>query len=102
MPPAPESDWIGVAEVAAEMNFSSRQAWELVKRLGVPMIAGAGRRMDGARFLREKWQALRDAAQRPAEPRAPRVQQFVSNPTPLTANPKAASRVDKLAALRNA
>lgn len=36
-------EWIGVADVAAELRLTDREAWELVKRIGCPVLEGSGR-----------------------------------------------------------
>lgn len=63
-------EWIGVAEVAAEMKLTERRAWELIRRLCVPRIEGARSDMAGARFRRSDWEKCRDGAVKPPEPRA--------------------------------
>ena len=66
-------EWIGVAEVAAEMNLSDRGAWELVRRLGVRRLEPGRAIMKDARFRRGDWELARDAAIGPPVPRAAKV-----------------------------
>lgn len=62
-------EWIGVAEVAAELHLTERAAWELVRRLKVPMIEAGRAVMARARFRRTDWEACRDGSMKPAAQR---------------------------------
>ncbi|MEW4569341.1 hypothetical protein AB1L88_15860 [Tautonia sp. JC769] len=46
------ADWIGVDQVAEQLGYSRREAWELVKRLGVRCVGPTRGVMSRARFLR--------------------------------------------------
>ena len=59
-----DTTWIGVKEIAAEMNWTDRQAYEEVRRLGVP-CRGRGRM--GLRFRQTDYEQRRDAALAPLE-----------------------------------
>lgn len=61
-------EWIGVAEVAAELHLTERGAWEIIRRTGLKMLNH--HLMSKARFRRSDWEAAREAIMRPAEPRA--------------------------------
>jgi hypothetical protein len=63
-------EWIGVTDVAAELKLTDRGAWELIRRLGVPRLEPHRSVMATARFRRADWEAARDAATKPPEPRA--------------------------------
>jgi hypothetical protein len=63
-------EWIGVAEVAAELKLSERAAWELVRRLAVPMLEVGRAVLSTARFRRSDWEAARDRALQPPAPRS--------------------------------
>lgn len=54
---------IGCRHVATEMEISQRAAYELVRRLGVPILWGDGIR--GIRFDREAFEDLRARAAKP-------------------------------------
>lgn len=72
---APRPDeWIGVDDVARELNYTRRQSWELVKRLRVRCVGPTRHVMARARFLRSDWEEALNASLRPAapEPEAPR------------------------------
>lgn len=103
-PAAPAAHWIGTAEVAAELNIKPKKAYELIRRLGVPLLAMAGGRMDEVRFLRADWEAARDAALKPIDPRAGKV----AEPTPAPkagrspTRPAGPSFAEQMAALRDA
>lgn len=105
MDQTPNVEWIGVAEVAAEMNLTDRGAWELLKRLGVPIVEGERARMKSARFRRSDWIAARDRSMGPAPSRAPYRGSFT--PSPLTPPRPAAGltpsnvAADKLKRLRS-
>jgi len=92
-------EWIGVAEVAAELNLTPRAAWEMVRRLKVPMIEPSRATLARARFRRSDWEEARDAALRPASPRAAKP---APAPTPPKQSPAAAAAnvAAKLARLR--
>lgn len=62
-------EWIGVSQVAAELGLTDREAWELVKRLGVPCVGPTRDCMRKARFTRADWEQARDASKRPPTPR---------------------------------
>jgi hypothetical protein len=86
-----DTTWIGVKEIAAEMNWTDRQAYEEVRRLGVP-CRGRGRM--GLRFRRADYEQRRDAALAPLEARKP-----YSRPTPPEAavgSPKPAAKPSAL------
>jgi hypothetical protein len=65
-------EWIGVADVAAELGITPRQAWHLIGRLGVPCLWTVRNTVKGARILRRDWEACRDRSKAPPEPRAAR------------------------------
>jgi hypothetical protein len=60
------TDWIGVTEVAKEMGWSERQAYEEIRALGVPC---RGRGLRGLRFRRSDYVERRDASLAPLDPR---------------------------------
>jgi hypothetical protein len=78
-------EWIGVADVAAELNLSARAAWEILRRSGVRMLNE--RAMKRARFRRGDWEAAREQAMRPVPPRAAYVRPAAA---PAGEKPKAA------------
>ena len=61
-------EWIGVEDVAAEMKFTQRQAWEYVRRIGLASANGVTMKL--ARFTRADFEAARERAMRPLAPRA--------------------------------
>jgi hypothetical protein len=63
-------EWIGVSHVAAELGLTDREAWELVKRLGVDCLGPTRDCMRKARFTRADWERARDDSKRPPTPRA--------------------------------
>ena len=65
----PEDEYICVADVPKQLNKTLRATWELIKRLGVPLLDG-DRSMSHARFLRRDWDTPRLVGAKPAEPRA--------------------------------
>lgn len=81
----PRDEWIGVAEVAAELNYSERRAWYLIQSLGIRCLGPTRNRMRLARFLRSDWEEARDRSLKPAgrekslEP---------AEPGPADSNPK--------------
>jgi hypothetical protein len=96
---ATKDEWIGVAEVAAELKLSERAAWELVRRVKVPMLESGGAVMSRARFRRSDWEAARDASLKPAPARASKA--AAQPPAPPTVKPTPAAAVAaKLARLR--
>lgn len=86
-------DWIGVDAVADELSLSRREAWELVRRIGVPMLEAGNCKMDKARFRRLDWEDRRDAAVRPPEPRR---RYTVVTDVPPPAKPNLMTRANKL------
>lgn len=64
-----QDEWIGVAEVAIELAITPRQAWELIKKLGVPCIGPVRDVMRMARFSRADWEEARDRSKAPPTPR---------------------------------
>jgi hypothetical protein len=62
-------EWIGVAEVAAEMKLPERVCWELLRRLRVPMLPGLNT-MARARFKRADWAEALERSKAPAPERA--------------------------------
>ncbi len=94
--------WIGVADVAAEMNLTDRAAWELVKRIGVPVVEGPRSNSKNARFLRSEFEAARDRSKGPAPGRSPYGAKESSRPVAAsTAAPTApGAAASKLAKLR--
>lgn len=88
--------WIGVKNVAEELNISERAAWELIRRSGVKMLNERSVKL--ARFLRTDWEEARANLMKAATPRSAQVR------TPVTAQ-AATSRLPgqpnpKLAQLR--
>jgi hypothetical protein len=94
----PADDWIGVEDVAAELRVSPRIAWELVRRLEVPVIDPGHARMQTVRFRRADWMAARDGAMKPVPTRASRVRPSGKAPA---AKPEPVTR-PRLTKLRNA
>lgn len=93
----PDAEWIGVAQVATEMALTDREAWELVRRIGVPLLEAGRGKIGKVRFRRSDWVARRDAATKPPEPRR------AITPPPATAKGKAKpSPAQILSKLRNA
>lgn len=93
------TEWIGVEQVAAELSLTQREAWELVRRIGVPLLESGRGRMTRVRFRRADWEDRRDAACKPPEPRRG------ITPSPATkpaAKLKPQSKEDILAKLRKA
>lgn len=66
------SEWIGVAEVAAEMNLTDRKAWRLVKRLGVRVVEPERATARTATFLRADFEEARARSMGPAASQPPR------------------------------
>jgi len=65
---APEKDpdpWLSVADVAAELGYTRRQAWHTIQALGVPIVCAVKDRINGARFRRSDWQAALERAKAP-------------------------------------
>jgi hypothetical protein len=87
-------EWIGVAEVAVELKLTERSAWELIRRLGVPRLEPGRAIMGLARFRRSDWEAARDAAVRPPEPRSRQVRPAAPAP-PTLVRQKARTRAEK-------
>ena len=75
-------------------------AWELVKRIGVPMLNG-DRKMTNARFRLSVWEEARDAATKPATPRLPARPSYIPASAEIPARPPVKPKIDKLARLRN-
>ena len=59
--PIKAPEWIGVAEVAAELGITPRKAWGTIKRLKVPCLLTASDPLRDARFRRSAWERARDA-----------------------------------------
>jgi hypothetical protein len=62
----PKDEWIDVEIVAAEMGLTDRQAWEWVKRLGVPCVGPARNVMRKSRFTRADWNEAIERSKGPA------------------------------------
>jgi hypothetical protein len=92
-------EWIGVAEVAADLNLPVRVAWELVKRLRVPMLPGLNT-MARARFKRADWAEALERSKAPAiSPRStdlPGQLTFLSGEPPANPSPSLASEEEWL------
>lgn len=76
------SQWIGTAEVAEEMGWGLRQAYEFVRQIGVPCV-GCG--IEGVRFARPEYEAARDAASAPLPSRKPYGRQGEAEAAPVPA-----------------
>jgi hypothetical protein len=92
------SDWIGVGTVAAEMQLPEKVVWEMLRKLGVPILP-PGARLKTARFRRAEFERLRDQGARPLPPRATRSRP-ATEPPPVAADRRAAALEAKRARLR--
>lgn len=92
-----KEEWIGVAEVAAEMNYAPREAWEYVRRIG--LVATNTRRMRLARFTRAEFEDARERAKKPIAPRA-RTGALASAGAESQAKSKPGNKAAEIAALR--
>jgi hypothetical protein len=61
-------EWIGVDEVAAEMRYTQRQAWEFIRSIGVASVNA--RKMNLIRFTRAEFNEARERAKAPIAPRS--------------------------------
>jgi hypothetical protein len=59
--------WIGVEDVAAEMKYTARQAWEFIRSIGLTTVNA--RSMHLVRFTRGEFEEARDRAKAPIAPR---------------------------------
>jgi hypothetical protein len=60
-------EWIGVDEVAAEMRYTPKQAWEFLRSIGV--LTCNPRHLKLARFTRAEFNEARERAKSPIAPR---------------------------------
>jgi hypothetical protein len=97
---AKADDWIGTAEVAAELRLTERAAWEVLRGAGIRMLNP--RRMGMARFRRSDWEAAREAILKPPAPRAPYVRPAAPAAAAVKAPPKptGGAVAEKMARLR--
>jgi hypothetical protein len=71
-------EWIGVDEVAAEMRYTQRQAWEYIRSIG--LASANTRNMNLARFTRAEFNEARERAKAPI----PLGRGWLRRPEPLT------------------
>lgn len=88
-------EWIGVADVAAELNLSDRATWEILRRCGLKMLNERSKKL--ARFRRGDWEAAREQAMKPVAPRAVYVRPAAA---PAGEKPKAAPAPARTSKLR--
>lgn len=94
-----ESEWIGVPEVAAELNISGRAALAMIRRLGVPVLEPTRATIATARFRRVDWVEARDRSTRPVEPSAKPTPKAPGVPRAKAVAAQPPTRANKLRAL---
>jgi hypothetical protein len=93
-------EWIGVAEVAAEMKYTQKQAWEYVRKIG--LVVANSWTMSLVRFTRAEFAEARRRGMAPLAPRAKSGAVAASSETPRKAAAPVKSAAAKLAKLRKA
>jgi hypothetical protein len=98
----PTDEWIGIDQVAAEMKYSRRQAWEFVRSIGLVVVNV--RSMGLVRFTRADFNDARERAKAPLPPRVRTgaVPSAAAASPRKAASPSAASIASKRAKLRGA
>lgn len=80
----PTDQWIGVKEVAAEMSYSIREAWEFIRSIGLASVNS--RKMQLVRFTRAEFEEARERAKAPLPARSKMATQ-ASHAAPKKARP---------------
>jgi hypothetical protein len=87
------NEWIGVEDVAAEMRYTERQAWEFIRSIGLTTVNA--RKMHLVRFTRAEFDEARERAKAPIAPR----HRAAPAGAPVEAKSPAKSRKESAAAI---
>ena len=101
MDTANSNEWIGVAQVAAEMNLTDQKAWNLIKQLGVLMVNAERATKKTALFRRSDWEDARDRSIGQAPGRAPYTPRTANSAAPNAKRVSSSLAASKLAKLRS-